>query len=460
MRHAEVAQLPEVRYHELGHETLLQLLPSLPMRNRRHALVPLFASILGAFAMAARGDDWPQFRGPTRDGVWAETGVLQTFPADGLKVRWRAPVGSGLSSPIVSDGRIFVSDSETKKPKAWERVQCFDEHSGRLLWMHSDEVKYPEWAFDSNAPAGPDATPITSDGKIYVLGKNAHLMCLDVHDGAVLWESDVMKDYGLTEFSGTTPSPLIEGHLLILVIGAQPGASVLALDKDTGKEIWRALDDPWTYSSPVVITAGGVRQLIVLTPIAITSLNPATGKTWWREKLEVRGDFTAACPVFHEPLLFAGGTMFQVNPDQPSVSVLWPVARTSYTRRILSQTSIPLIADGCVFSDKSYGHLIGLEALTGKKLWQRDGITNTSNGAAQQLYPNEDSVLIFTDQGDLIRGQLSAEGYQEISRVHVIAGTYPFAGRKVVWPLPAFADRHIFVRNDEELICASLEAGP
>lgn len=408
--------------------------------------------------MAAQAEDWPQFRGPNRDGVWNDTGVLQTFPADGLKIRWRVPVSGGLSSPIVTEGRVFLCDAETKKPKAWERVHCFDERSGKLLWTHSDEVNYPDWAFDPKTPTGPDSTPVASGGKVYALGKNGHLVCLDVHDGAVFWERDLMKDYGLTEFSGSTPSPVIEGHLLILVLGAKPDASVIALDKVTGKEIWRALDDPWTYSSPIVVTAGGARQLIILTPGAVTSLDPATGRTWWREKRDVRGDFTAACPVAHENLLFAGGIMFQLTAEKPGATVLWPTALTSYTRRILSQTSIPLIRDGCVFSDKSYGHLVCLEALTGKPLWEHDGITDTVNGAAQQLYPNGDSTLIFTNQGNLVRAQLSPTGYKELSRAHVVTPTYQFAGRKVIWPLPAFANRHIFVRNDEELISASLEA--
>ncbi len=412
-------------------------------------------------ASMGRGDDWPQFRGPNRDGVWSETGIMQTFPADGLKVRWRAPVGAGLSSPIVSDGRVIVCDSERKKPQAWERVRCFDEKTGKPLWTHSDEVSYPGWAFDDpNNPAGPDATPIAAGGKVFALGKNAHLVCLDIRDGAVLWHRDLMKDYGLTEFSGTTPSPLIEGNLLILAGGGQPDASVIALDKDNGKEVWRALDDKWTYSSPIVITAGGKRQLIVLTPDAVTSLDPATGKIWWREKRDTRGDFTAACPVFHDGLLLAGFIMFRLSTDKPEATVLWPEANTSYTRRILSQTSIPLIRDDLVFTDKSYGHLVCLDALTGKSAWQNDEITDKKNGATQQLFPNGDTTVIFTNEGNLIRARLSADGYKELSRVHLIEPTYPFAGRKVVWPLPAFANRHVFARNNYELICASLEAEP
>jgi outer membrane protein assembly factor BamB len=420
-------------------------------------------AIFGAVSwliVAAQADDWPQFRGPNRDGVWNEARIMQTFPPAGLTVRWRAPVGAGLSSPIVSEGRLFICDSELKKPKAWERVHCLDEKTGQVLWMHSDESAYPEWAFDPNNPAGPDATPIATGGKVYALGKNANLACLDARDGAVLWRRDLMKEYGLTEFSGTTPSPLVEDHLLILAIGAGSGACVIALDKDTGQEMWRALDDQWTYSSPIVISAGGKRQLIVWTPQAVTSLDPATGRTWWREPREARRDFTAACPAFQDGLLFAGFTMFRLRPDKPDATVLWPAANTSYTRRILSQTSVPLIREGHVFSDKSYGHFVCLDALTGQPVWQSEEVTDKKNGAAQQLFPNGNSTLIFTNEGNLIRARLNAEGYQEISRIHLIDPTYPFAGRAVVWPLPAFANRHVFARNDRELIRASLEAAP
>jgi len=427
------------------------------MQPRYRAVI--LAALLGAcWGNRSVAEDWPQFRGPTRDGVWNETGVMQAFPPEGLKIRWRVPAGGGLSSPIVSEGRVFLCDSETKKPKAWERVHCYDEKSGQSLWTHTDEVTYPDWAFDPKSPTGPDSTPIIAGGRIYTLGRVGALSCLDVRDGSVIWHKELVPEFGAADSFGTTPSPLIERNLLILAMGAKPDACVVAFDTDTGKEVWRALDDTWTYSSPIVITAGGQRQLIVLTPEAVTSLDPTTGKVWWREKRATRGDFTAACPVVYENLLFVGGIMFQLNPDKPDASVLWPETNASYTRRILSQTSVPLIRNGVVFSDKSYGHLVCLDALTGKSLWQNDEVTDKANGAMQQPYPNGDSILIYTNQGNLIRARLSSAGYEEISRVHFIEPTSPFAGRKVVWPLPAFANRHVFARNGEELICASLEA--
>jgi outer membrane protein assembly factor BamB len=420
----------------------------------------LIVAVVVWLAQAVDAGDWPQFRGADRDGVWHETNVVQVFPAGGLKVVWRVPVGGGLSSPIVSGGRVFVCDAEKKKPKAWERVQCYDEKSGKPLWTHSDEVTYPDWSFDTNAPAGPDATPIAGGGKVYSLGRFGGLVCLDVLNGAVLWQKDLGKDYGPPDSLGCTPSPLIEGDLLILVIGGKPDACVIALNKDSGKEVWRALGDKFTYSSPIVITAGGKRQLIVLTPEAVTSLDPGTGKIWWREVRDTRGDFTAACPVVHQDLLVAGGIIFRLDPEKPEAAVIGPDATVNYTRRILSQTSIPLIRDGCIFSDKSYGHLVCVDALTSKLIWQSEELTDKANGAAQQFFPNGDSVFIFTNQGNLIRAHLGRAGFKEVSRAHLIDPSYLFGGRKCVWPLPAFANRHVFARNDQELIYVSLEAKP
>lgn len=416
---------------------------------------------LSALLPTVRADDWPQFRGANRDAVWKETGIMQTFPKKGLPVRWRVPVGYGLSSPVVARHRVYLIDSELKKPKAQERVQCWDEQTGRSLWTHVYDVTYPGWAFDPSQKAGPNSTPIVQDGSIWTLGQTGELFCLDAAKGTVLWTRNLTADYGLAEFSGTTPSPLIEGDLIIWVIGGQPDAGVVALDKNTGKEVWRALDDKWTYSSPIVITAGGQRQLIVWTPNAVTSLNPATGKTWWRQELSVAGTLASVpTPVFQGGLLLISGLMFQLDPAQPAAKVLWPETITG-TQRILSQSSIPTLLGDHVFSGKMPGgKLVCLEARTGKQVWETGKVTNKNQGSTIHLTPNGDAVLIFTDEGNLIRARLNPEGYEELSRVHVIDPAYMFAGRKVVWPPPAYANQHVFARNDEELICASLAAQP
>ena len=234
-----------------------------PRPHRWHAS----ALALPAARLAARANDWPQWRGPNRDGVWNETGVLQSFPKDGLKVRWRAPVGAGLSSPIVAQGRVFVTDAIVKeKPVAWERVQCFDEKTGAPFWTHKYEAKYYDWAFDPKSPNGPGATPLCKDGKVFTLGAAGDLFCLDALNGSVIWKRNTSDEFGLAELSGTTPSPLIEGDLLILIVGGKPDAGVMAFDKNSGKEVWRALSDTWTYSSPIVITAGRTKAIDRLDP--------------------------------------------------------------------------------------------------------------------------------------------------------------------------------------------------
>ncbi|MDZ4401719.1 PQQ-binding-like beta-propeller repeat protein [Prosthecobacter sp.] len=408
--------------------------------------------------LMANADDWPQFRGMNRDAVWNETGIMQTFPPEGLAVRWRAAAGGGFSSPVVAQGRVYLADSALQKPKAQERVRCWDEKTGQILWTHLYDVSYPDNAF--NPPQGPGSTPIVEAGKLFALGITGHLHCLDAVKGEVLWKRNLTADYGLAEFSGTTPSPLIEGDLIILVIGGKPSACVVALDKNTGNEVWRALDDKWTYSSPIVISAGGQRQLIVWTPDAVTSLNPVNGKTWWREELNTPGTLaTVPTPVLKGDLLLFSGLMFQLDPAKPAASALWPESKNG-TKRILSQTSIPLILGDHVFSGKMPGKLVCLEARTGNQVWETDKVTVKSSGSIIHLTPNGHSVLIFTDEGNLIRARLTPKGYEELSRVHVINPTCAFGGRKVVWPPPAYANQHIFARNEEELICASLAAKP
>jgi outer membrane protein assembly factor BamB len=427
------------------------------------AMTGLTATLAALLHMTSQAGDWPQFRGPNRDGVWNEAGILQTFPAEGLKTRWRAPVGAGFSSPVVAGNRVYVTDSELVKPKAWERVHCFDEKTGKSLWTFRDEVAYAEQAFDQQrqgSPPGPCPTPIVEGRHVFALGSTGHLLCLDARKGTAVWKRNLNDDYDLIESPNLTSCPLIEGGLLIVVIGGKPGACVVAFHKRTGKEVWRALDDPpRSFSSPIVISAGGQRQLIVWTPKAVTSLNPATGRMWWREELVTREDYAVATPVYRGDQLLVSGLMFQLDRNKPAASVLWPETK-ALSLRVLSHTCMPLILGENVFAGKMGGRLVCLETRTGKQLWQTDKVTGLANAATIHLTPNGDSVLIFTDQGNLMRAQLDGEGYHELSRVRLIEPDYQFGDRKVAWAPLAFANRHVFARNNRELICASLAAKP
>jgi outer membrane protein assembly factor BamB len=269
------------------------------------------------------------------------------------------------------------------------------------------------------------------------------------------------KDYQVQEFS-CRASPMIEGDRLILFIGGKPEACVVALDKNSGKEAWKALDDSVTNSSPIVVTAGGKRQLIVWTQESVTSLDPATGQTYWRQPLATSNEYVVSTPVSQKNLLLIGGLMLELDGAKPAATVLWPKTK-AVSRRILSNTSTALIRGDHLFSAKSSGELVCLEARTGKQVWETDKVTDLKNGASIHLTSNwatNDSVLLYTDRGELIRARLEAHAYTEISRTRLLEPTCPFAGRNVAWPPPAYANRHIFVRNDKELICASLAIKP
>jgi len=422
---------------------------------------PFFKTILGVVLgfllglRAALATDWPQFRGPNRDGNWDETGILESFPSEGLKIRWRQPVGGGWSSPVVVQGRVFVFDVELTKPSARERLHCFGEKTGKVLWVYAYEEKYSEWTYVPERGAGPTATPIVEGDRIYVVGANGYTHCLDVKTGTVIWEKNIGREYQVAEMS-CRPSPLIERSLLIVFTGAKPGASILALDKRTGKEVWKALDDPVSNSSPIIIIAGGRRQLIVWSDSSLASLDPVNGHTYWREPMTTSNNDSAATPVFHGNRLLVSGLMLDLSADSPRF--LWPEIRTP-SKRVLSNTSTAVLQGEYVFSARGLGELVCLEAATGRQIWSTNSLTASKNGASINITPQGGGFFLFTDEGNLIRAQLSPAGYREISRSHLIDPTWPFGQTKFVYAPPAFANRHVFARNEGEVVCASLEAG-
>ena len=407
----------------------------------------------------ATGADWPQWRGINRDGVWNEKGIMETFPAEGLKIVWRAPVGSSWSSAVVAQGRVYVRDAQLHKPKVDERLHCLDAATGKELWAQVYEVTYPDWAFAPDQVSGPTSTPCVIEGKVYTLGQRGDVFCLDATTGAVLWHRSMIDDYKMKEFTSNL-SPMIEGGLLILPVGGKPDAGVVALDKDTGKEVWRSLDEDQTNSSPIVVTAAGRRQLIVWTQQSVSSLDPANGKVLWRERLLTAQDSAVATPVSDGTLLLVGGMMFKLAADKPGATVLWPDNR-SLAHRILSNTSTAMLREGHVYSAKSKGELVCLDALTGKESWSTDKATDKRGafGPSIHLTPNGDFVFLYNDKGELIHAKLTPQGYQEISRALLLAPVYKFGGHLVNWAPPAYADGRVFARNEKEIVCAELRAG-
>lgn len=417
--------------------------------------------ILGATA-AASADDWPQWRGLQRDGIWRETGILQSFPTNGLKVLWRVPAGVGFSSPVVAQGKVYLHESFVTHTNARESVRCFDAATGKAIWTHAYAVTYPEYGADPAHPFGPAATPVVAHGKIYTLGRMSQLLCLDAQTGRVLWSHDLPKEYNTTEdLRGFNSSLLVESNLVIIAIARSPEVSMVAFDKDSGRQVWEALDEIPSNTSPIAIEAAGRRQLIVWANKSVAALDPPTGRILWRHNVASSGNYVVPTPVWKGDFLLLDGLMMRLHTDKPGASVLWP-EDTRPVHIHLSDTSTPLLQDGLVFSPTTKGHLVCREAATGKFLWQADQVSESKSGPSLHLtaVPSIGCTFIFTDRGHLLLARLTSAGYKELGRVKLLEPTADYGPQKMAWVAPAYSDRCVFARNDKELVCASLAADP
>ena len=253
--------------------------------------------LLTALCVPAIAEDWPEWRGKGRAGVWTESGILDRFSDNGLAVAWRTPVRGGFAGPAVAAGRVFVTDFQRSGGmKGTERVLCLEVKSGKVLWTREWAVDYQGVSYAS----GPRATPTIDGDRVYVVGATGVLLCLNTGTGDVIWWKDYVKDYQLQmPIWGIASAPIVDGDRLIAVVGGQPDAKVVAFDKLTGREIWRALasDSELGYSQPVIVEVGGVRQLIYWHPAAVVSLDPASGKVHWQQPFKVNLGVTLSTPV-------------------------------------------------------------------------------------------------------------------------------------------------------------------
>lgn len=421
-----------------------------------------------------RADDWPQWLGPQRDGIWREKNLLKKFPEGGPAVRWRTPIGSGYAGPAVAGGRVFVLDrqvaSGASNPKdpfdrgiihGQERILCLDEKTGKILWQHAYECPY-----SISYASGPRTTPLIEGGRVYTLGAEGNLFCLQASDGKVVWSKDFKTEFNIpTPMWGFAAHPLLDGNKLICLAGGSNSVAV-AFDKNTGKELWRALGakEPG-YAPPTLVEAGGRRQLILWHAEGINSLDPETGKLFWSEPWAMRSGMSIATPRLSGDRLFLtafynGSTMLKLDHDKPAATVLWQSKKVSEkdTTELHSTMSTPFFDGDYIYGVCSYGQLRCLKASTGERVWETMAATTekeTRWGNAF-LIRNEDRYFLFNERGDLIIAKLSPAGYEEISRAHLLEPTNNDPGRPVVWSHPAFANRSVYARNEREIVCVSL----
>jgi outer membrane protein assembly factor BamB len=423
---------------------------------------------------AAQADDWPQWLGPQRDGVWHETGIVDKFPEGGPAVRWRAKIAAGYTGPAVAGGKIYVMDRVLaegsknheepfpQRPRQGiagsERVLCLDETDGHLLW----EYKY-DCPYTVSYPLGPRTTPTVHQQKVYTLGTEGHLVCLTAETGKPVWSHDLKKEYRVkSPIWGFAAHPLVDGKKLICIVGGE-GSTVVAFDKDTGKELWQALTaiEPG-YCPPMIYEAGGKRQLVIWHGESVNGLDPENGEVYWTQPAPTYQGMSIATPRKSGDSLFVSAypdtsVMLRLDPDRPAATVAW---RGDKKNGLYCTFSTPFFEEGHLYGIQSGGFLACVNAETGERLWQSmDPVGGRPAGSVECfLVKNGDRFFLFTEKGDLIIARLSPKGYEEISRAHLLDPTSTGFGRDVLWSHPAFANRNIYLRNDKELVSVSLAA--
>jgi outer membrane protein assembly factor BamB len=269
-----------------------------PIISRHSFAVVLFAGTWAVLAPPpARADDWPQWRGPQRDGVWRETGIIASFATAELTPVWTAPIGPGYTGPTVAGDRVYVMDRVTA-PEPQERVLCFDRRTGRPLWAHAYPCEYR----DIDYALGPRASVTVADGRAFALGAMGHAHCLDAADGTVRWTRDLAAEFGANiNVWGVSAAPLVVGDLAIFQAGGQPDACLVALDVRTGAERWRALDGRASYSAPLLVRLGGRDMVLAWTAHWLAAVDPATGQVYWKVPYKPRNMIlNVADPVLDE----------------------------------------------------------------------------------------------------------------------------------------------------------------
>ena len=410
-------------------------------------------------------DEWSQWRGENREGVWTETGIIEAFESSEVPIRWRVPIGSGYSGPTVADGRVYVMDRVTK-PKQVERVHCFDWETGESIWSYTYDSIYK-----IDYGAGPRATVTVQDGLAYTLGAMGHLHCFDATTGEVAWKKDLNTEYNIEmPIWGIASAPIVEAGNLIVQIGGQPNACIVAFDRKTGAEKWKAVDDTASYSAPIVITHAGQRVLICWTGNNIAALDPETGAVHWLYPFpSTRWEIGIATPIFYERELFftnfyEGSLLLKFAPERLDVELGWH--RTGkderHTEAIQTTMSTPIRVGDYIYGVDSYGELRCIDARNGDRIWEDLSAVPTARWSTIHLVKHpvssENRIWMFNERGELLITDLTPEGLNIISRAKLIEPTRDQLNRRggVTWAHPAFAYKHVFARNDEELVCANL----
>ena len=431
------------------------------MQSRSNIFVVILFCAFSSLEIGS-ADDWPQWRGSSRDGVWKEAGIRKDLPDGQLPLTWSVEIGPGYSGPTVANGRVYVMDRQPTELNASERIHCFNSATGRTLWTHSYPADYR-----ISYTAGPRASVTIDKGRAYAVGAMGHFHCLDAVTGQVIWMRDLQTDYEIKMPSwGIAASPFIYEDLVIQQVSGAKGACMVAFSQADGKEVWRSLSDRAGYSSPILIQQAGSDVLVCWTGDSLSGLAPKTGKVLWAHPFPPKNmPIGVGDPVLDGDKLFVssfydGSLMVRVPKDKLTSEVIWKEVGPDeqHTKSLHAMIGTCLLKDGLVFGADSYGEFRCLDAENGKRIWEDLTAVPKARWATIHMVQQADRVWMFNERGELLIAKPTKEGLNIVDRCQLIQPTKQQLGQRggVCWSHPAYAEKSVFARNDRELVRASL----
>lgn len=400
-------------------------------RLSRIALALLLALAIG------RADDWPQWRGPHRDGISTERGWTTDWPAEGPALLWEATVGIGFSSVAVAQGRLYTLGNTNETDTVW----CFDAATGALKWRHSYACPLDPQYYEG----GPGSTPTVDGNQVYTFGKRGQLLRFDAASGKVNWELTLTNVLGVWKPRwGFAGSPLVAGDRLIL----NAGAAGTALDKATGRVIWSSGTNAAGYATPVPITLDGTPCALIFAAKALVAVQLSDGHELWRVPWITKWDLNTADPVVAGDLVFVSsfdrsGTLFRLRGRQPPEVV--------YERKgVANHFNSCVLLDGLLYgidgnSDAPPKDLRCVDLLTGQVKWAQEGFGLGS------LIVADRKLIVLGDKGELVVAPAGGEGFKPLARAQVLGGK--------CWTAPVLANGRLYCRNAAgRLVCLNLKA--
>jgi outer membrane protein assembly factor BamB len=389
-------------------------------------------------------NDWPQFLGPHRNGVYDAPALDASWPKEGPPLRWKKEVGQGFSGPVVQQGKLIVFHRLADK----EVLDCLHAGDGRPVWHFEYSTSYhDDFGFDE----GPRATPALGTGKVYSFGAEGVLSCLDLQSGRLIWSLKVKERLHAPKgFFGIACSPILHKDKVLLNVGGTPGAGIVAFDANNGKLVWQCTDDEASYSSPVDAEVAGQGRTLFFTRTGLVAVDPDNGHVHFQFRWRSRGhaSVNAATPLVIGDLVFlsasyeTGAILLQMKPND-ALNKIW-----SSDDALSNHYATSVYADGFLYGfhgRQEFGQSLRcIELRTGRVQWTQDRF-----GAGTILLAKE-KLLVLKENGELLLLNASPKAYGELARAQVLPGT--------VRAYPALAGGFLFARNKDQLSCIDLNS--